>query len=159
MGPVPIWRLPHLIRKYASLALGVLVDARPVEARVEPAWRLEVGELAAGDGAVCAVSAKRHIRVAEVTAGVRAVGEEFARFFGLMGDLLRGGGVSSHALSVLASSSKWAIICQVDGRTFGCRGRLVAVRAILVCASQIVATDALCSLISRFSSLLGRMSR
>jgi hypothetical protein len=122
MWSVPIWRLPHLVRKNASLAFGVLVDARPVKARVEPAWRLEVGKLAAVDGAVGAVSAEWHIRVAEVTAGVRAVGEESANLFGLVGDLLRGRGMSSDTLSVFAGSSKWAIVCQIDGRTLGCSG-------------------------------------
>jgi hypothetical protein len=70
---------PDLVVEFASLLLvGVFVDTVAVQAWVVAAHDLRVDVFAIRRGAVCAIVARRHVRVAERTAPVCAVGVEFA---------------------------------------------------------------------------------
>ena len=110
MRPIRVTSSPDFIRERALLALGMLERARAVEARIELTRRLDVRKRAAIRSAVCAVSAERHVGVLERAVWVRAVREESAECFGLVGSLDRRGGVASDAFPVLAGRTEGARI-------------------------------------------------
>lgn len=83
MGLILI-RRPDLIVKGPLLAFDMLVGAIPVKTRVKLARSLRMRKLTTRHGAIGSVVAERHARMHERAIGVRAVGKESAKFFGLV---------------------------------------------------------------------------
>ena len=82
---------PHLVLEFASLlAFFMLENACRVQTRVELADRLDVGELAIGDRAICTIAACRRGWVSECASSVGAIWVEFAVHLGLVCDPLSG---------------------------------------------------------------------
>jgi hypothetical protein len=134
---------PHLVLEVAALlAVGVLVDAVGVLAGVVATHDFRMDEFATGCGAICAIAAGGHVRVAERTARVCAVGVEFAVDFVLeVSDTLSGRGVLARTLLVLASGTKGATIGDVDCCAGRCSGRLMCEGAGWDCAFIVEATE------------------
>jgi hypothetical protein len=148
-----ILRRPHLILvRTPFLALLVLIRTYCVEAGVEFAHCLDVGEFATFSRAVCAIAAQWHRWVAKWTIWICAVWEEFAVLLCLMRFSLGRGGMARDSFAVLAGCfertgvmnidgcsgwSRWGLMCEWTVRfgalevefANGIRGRIRAARA------------------------------